>query len=93
MGRGGIQASEPLRVTSTISATSAFADITTLHGKLIERRNYLDASGNGAIHPNDYLQRVYAQLVLKALLSGDFTLKSTRSLWRITLKYFRKHVL
>jgi hypothetical protein len=49
----------------------AFADMTTVHQHLLERKNYLDTSGNGANHPNDYLQRIYAQLVLKILSPHD----------------------
>ena len=45
----------------------AFADMTTTHQKLIERKNYLDTSGNGANHPNDYLHRIYAQRVIELL--------------------------
>lgn len=45
----------------------AFADVTTAHEKLIERKSYIDTSGNGANHPNDYLQRIYAQRILEVL--------------------------
>ncbi len=45
----------------------AFADVTTAHLELLKHKNYLDLSGNGANHPNDFLHRVYAQRVLEVL--------------------------
>jgi len=45
----------------------AFVDMTTTHQKLIERKNYLDTSGNGANHPNDFLHRIYAMRLLELL--------------------------
>jgi acyl-CoA thioesterase-1 len=46
----------------------AFVDITTTHLELIKHKNYLDTSGNGANHPNDFLHRIYAQRILEVLL-------------------------
>jgi hypothetical protein len=34
---------------------------------MLDRKEYLDTSGNGANHPNDFFQRVYAQRVLEVL--------------------------
>jgi hypothetical protein len=46
----------------------AFVDMTTTHQKLLERKDYLDTSGNGANHPNDFLHRIYAMRLLELLL-------------------------
>ncbi len=45
----------------------AFVDVTSAHLALLERKDYLDVSGNGANHPNDFLHRIYAQRVLEVL--------------------------
>ena len=46
----------------------AFVDMTTTHLELIKHKDYLDLSGNGANHPNDFLHRIYAQRILEVLL-------------------------
>ncbi|MFO1447215.1 MAG: SGNH/GDSL hydrolase family protein [Opitutaceae bacterium] len=43
----------------------AFVDITSTQLALLERKSYLDLSGNGANHPNDFLMRIYAQRILE----------------------------
>lgn len=45
----------------------AFVDMTTTHLEMIQRKDYLDLSGNGVNHPNDFLMRMYAQRVLEVL--------------------------
>lgn len=45
----------------------AFVDVTSTQLALLERKDYLDISGNGANHPNDFLMRIYAQRVLEVL--------------------------
>lgn len=49
----------------------AFADVTTTHQDLLKHKNYLDTSGNGANHPNDFLQRIYAQRILEVLIPDE----------------------
>ncbi len=46
----------------------AFADMTTTELDLLQRKDYLDLSGNGANHPNDFLHRIYAQRILEVLI-------------------------
>jgi hypothetical protein len=46
----------------------AFADITSTHLEMINHKDYLDISGNGANHPNDFLHRIYAQRILEVLI-------------------------
>lgn len=45
----------------------AVADMTSLHEALLNRKRYEDMTGNNVNHPNDFLSRVYAQLMLRTL--------------------------
>lgn len=45
----------------------AFVDMTSTELSMLERKDYLDLSGNGANHPNDFLHRIYAQRILEAM--------------------------
>jgi lysophospholipase L1-like esterase len=45
----------------------ALVDVTTAHLEICKHKNYLDLSGNGANHPNDFLHRLYAQRILEVL--------------------------
>lgn len=45
----------------------AFVDMTATQLAMLERKPYLDFSGNGANHPNDFLMRIYAQRILEVL--------------------------
>lgn len=46
------------------------ADMTTMHGDLLATgKRYRDMTGNNVNHPNDFLARVYAQVILQTLLS------------------------
>lgn len=49
----------------------AFVDITGTHLEMINHKDYLDISGNGANHPNDFLHRIYAQRILEVLIPGE----------------------
>ncbi|HVU34172.1 MAG TPA: SGNH/GDSL hydrolase family protein [Opitutaceae bacterium] len=48
----------------------ALADLTALWTDLLARKRYLDLTGNGINHPNDFGHRLYAQTLL-ALLVGS----------------------
>ncbi len=50
----------------------AVADMTTMHKKLLERKSYRDMTGNNVNHPNDFLGRVYAQVVLETLEMTEY---------------------
>lgn len=41
----------------------AFADMTAMHQELLTRKRYMDMTGNNVNHPNDYLHRIYAQIL------------------------------
>lgn len=48
-----------------------FADVTTANVEMLERKVYQDLSGSNSNHPNDYMHRVYAQVVLRTMF-GDY---------------------
>ncbi len=43
----------------------AVADITSMHQYLLTRKRYIDMTGNHVNHPNDFLVRVYAQVMIE----------------------------
>ena len=43
------------------------ADMTSLHQTLLKRKAFRDMTGNNVNHPNDFLSRAYAQLMLRTL--------------------------
>ena len=49
----------------------ALADLTTLWQELLKTKRFLDLTGNGVNHPNDFGHRLYAQSIL-ALLVEDY---------------------
>jgi lysophospholipase L1-like esterase len=52
----------------------AVADMTTMHKDLFAQgKRYRDVTGNNINHPNDFVVRAYAQVILQTLLGEDFT--------------------
>lgn len=49
----------------------AVADMTAVHGELMKYKTYQDMTGNNVNHPNDYLARWYAQVLLSMLSKGN----------------------
>ena len=45
----------------------AICDMTNTHFKLLERKRFKDMTGNDVNHPNDFLIRVYAQMILDVM--------------------------
>lgn len=45
----------------------AVADLWSIHGYLLQHKTYWDMTGNHVNHPNDFLSRVYAQVLLARL--------------------------
>lgn len=45
----------------------AVADMTTMHGDLLKGKRLFDMTGNNVNHPNDFLIRVYAQVINEVL--------------------------
>lgn len=53
-----------LPVLNSLEGTGcAVADITTLHQYLLTRKRFVDMTGNHVNHPNDFVVRLYAQVV------------------------------
>ncbi len=48
----------------------ALANVTTVWSAIAERKRYLDLSGNGLNHPNDYGHRIYAEVILTTIGAG-----------------------
>ena len=49
------------------------ANVTEMHRALLEAgKRYRDMTGNNINHPNDFVVRLYAQVLLKTLLGSDF---------------------
>jgi acyl-CoA thioesterase-1 len=46
----------------------AFADLTSVWLRVLERKRHTDLTGNGVNHPNDYGHRLYAQTILALLV-------------------------
>ncbi|MDR1464532.1 MAG: SGNH/GDSL hydrolase family protein [Oscillospiraceae bacterium] len=47
---------------------TAVADMTQTHRNLLERKRFEDMTSNNVNHPNDYLARIQAQVILETLL-------------------------
>ena len=47
---------------------AALADLTSLWAELLKRKSFLDLTGNGVNHPNDFGHRLYAQVLLAMLV-------------------------
>jgi lysophospholipase L1-like esterase len=47
------------------------ADVTSVWAGLLKRKAYLDLTGNGLNHPNDFGHRIYAQTILSLLVPPD----------------------
>jgi len=45
----------------------AVADVWSIHGYLLEHKTYWDMTGNHVNHPNDFMVRIYAQVILARL--------------------------
>ena len=52
----------------------AVADMTTMHKDIFAQgKRFRDVTGNNINHPNDFVVRAYAQVILQTLLGEDFT--------------------
>jgi lysophospholipase L1-like esterase len=50
---------------------AAHADVTTTNIELYERKVYQDLAGSNSNHPNDYMHRIYAQVIIQTIF-GDY---------------------
>lgn len=58
---------EPLLQIASEQEGIAVADMTTMHKDLLKRKAFIDMTGNNVNHTNDYLTRVYAQVILETV--------------------------
>jgi len=61
-----------LRELATDNEAVAVADMTSAWDMMMSRKNYLDVTGNGLNHPNDFGHRILAEVVLSAMLGPNF---------------------
>ena len=54
-------------------ANFAFANVTKAHEQMLTRKVFQDTTSSNSNHPNDYMHRVYAQVVLRTILGKDYT--------------------
>ncbi|MFJ7796594.1 SGNH/GDSL hydrolase family protein [Pseudomonas sp. NPDC096950] len=50
----------------------AVADVTSIWDVMLRKKAYLDVTGNGLNHPNDFAHRIIAEVVLSAILSEKY---------------------
>ena len=50
----------------------AVADMTAMHLDLLKAKRFRDMTGNNVNHPNDFLARVYAQVVLQTVAGDNY---------------------
>ncbi len=68
VGSNGVQELYQPAILSKLEAEGvAVADITQIHKDLLKTKKYADMTGNNINHPNDFLIRVYAQVVFETI--------------------------
>jgi lysophospholipase L1-like esterase len=50
---------------------AAFANVTQVNIELYARKVYQDLAGSNSNHPNDYMHRIYAQIIIQTIF-GDY---------------------
>lgn len=58
---------EALKEAEKSWKNAAHADVTTVNLDMFKRKVYQDLSGSNSNHPNDYMHRVYAQVLIKTI--------------------------
>lgn len=66
-----IEYADHLKEAEASWTNARFADVTTVNLEMLERKVYQDLSGSNSNHPNDYMHRVYAQVILRTMF-GDY---------------------
>lgn len=74
-GNQRLYAKELLKLESANSKYTnvAVANMTVMHEELLKIKRFRDMTGNNINHPNDFLVRAYAQVLLQTLLGNEFT--------------------
>ena len=47
------------------------ADMTSIHRYVLDRKPFCDQSGNNINHPNDFISRLYTQVIIHTLTGKD----------------------
>ena len=63
---------EELKNLDFNKATFAFANVTQAHDEMLTRKIFQDTTSSNTNHPNDYMHRVYAQVVLRTILGSRY---------------------
>ena len=50
---------------------AAFANVTKMNEEMYSRKVYQDLTGSNSNHPNDYMHRIYAQVILQTMFGYD----------------------
>ena len=66
LGRQSEYYAELEQIANNTAGTAA-ANMTAVHAELLKHKSFLDMTGNNINHPNDFLNRCYAQFVLGML--------------------------
>lgn len=61
-----------LKALAKQNRSVAVADMTSTWDMMMSRKNYLDVTGNGLNHPNDFGHRILAEVVLMAILGPNY---------------------
>ncbi len=59
--------SAALKQASLSWYNAAFADVASVNNEMYERKSHFDLTGSNSNHPNDYMHRVYAQVVIQTI--------------------------
>lgn len=62
-----IEYSDFLKQAEKTWKNAAHADVTAVNIEMFRRKVYQDVAGSNSNHPNDYMHRVYAQVVLRTI--------------------------
>ncbi len=62
--QAGIQGQYKAELLKLCKPGVALADIAGVHAELLKHKTYQDMTGNNVNHPNDYLARWYAQVLV-----------------------------
>ena len=54
-------------LTECMGQGDILVNMTEVHDRLLTRKRFVDMTGNNINHPNDYLIRVYAQMILEGI--------------------------
>ena len=63
---------QPLLELESEFPFASVADLTTMHESMLTRKRFVDTCANGINHPNDFVIRLYAQVILRTLFGDAF---------------------